>query len=387
MKDRAWLLVLCGIVALALSQPLFLLLVWLLHIPASAVQTANDFGGIMGAVFTAGGLIVAIISVYALINVEATSRRAVQPLLDNVPREIDLRIRRFGEAYGHYLAAQALVPERGYNTVDYSRLYDAQAEIGQAMKIERNIAGMRAWIGSAYHHAAGFLYARQHLLGGYFNEQSQYLPPHAQISAITAAGIHWLEDAYRRDDGDVREVAGALAELYGILGAPASTVVTWIQRANKDNPVLPSGPMSLLFLFGACHNDDDVSCIAEALGIGLLNAQRVHERLQEHLQRHGPAANALSFLAILRPRTGLGQDAPPTPGLINLYHLNNGHDAHVSWYPKIQSGMVEQVGILPNRHVAPNNQLVMQPIDRALEQLLESFYVITDWQNEMFPER
>ncbi len=119
MKDRAWAIALVGgIIALALSQPLFLVLVWWLRIPSSVVHTANDFGGIMGSVFTAGGLIVAIISVYALVNIEATSQRAVQPLLDKVPGQVSQRIRGFGEAYGHYLTAQSLIPAREYNTVD-----------------------------------------------------------------------------------------------------------------------------------------------------------------------------------------------------------------------------------------------------------------------------
>lgn len=53
---RPWVLIAIGLIALGLPQPLFLLVLWKLHINPGLAMTATDLGAIMGAIFTAGRL-------------------------------------------------------------------------------------------------------------------------------------------------------------------------------------------------------------------------------------------------------------------------------------------------------------------------------------------
>jgi|HubBroStandDraft_6_1064221.scaffolds.fasta_scaffold187674_2 hypothetical protein len=134
-----------GLAFVALSQPIFLLLVWLFRIPSDVVKTTNDFGGIVGAVFTAGGLIVAIVSVFTLLSVQQVVKDAIKPVADSIPKSVDERIGVFLEAYGYFLNAQRIT------SLEEGALEAFDREFHSAISLQPRITGIYAWRARKYY--------------------------------------------------------------------------------------------------------------------------------------------------------------------------------------------------------------------------------------------
>jgi hypothetical protein len=387
---RPWVLVAIGLVALGLSQPLFLLVLWKFHINPGLTTSATDLGAIMGAIFTAGGLVVAIVSIYTMASIDKVTRQAVEPLLTAIPEQIDARIRRFLEAYGFYTRAQEVAGRGGFPAEALQSVDDL---IAKALALEPTLTGVCAFTAKVYYVAAATMYWRDRVPeefdGGY------QLPSRDEFPAVTAKAVSWLVQALERNDGDTREIAAELAEVHGMMHASTHDTLKYVQLANDGARTLPSGPSSLMMLFGACKNEDDVLSLARALDLQApLSTQQIEALLLQEQPEAGRGPRAehelLTLLVVLRFELREGR-YPESPGIVRVLYGARGQ-AMITWRPRLQPGpLVQKDGIpafgeVDQRTGYPTSS---QPIEitELAEQLARQFYVVSTFTRDRFPER
>ncbi|MGZ3529735.1 MAG: hypothetical protein ACXVAO_18915 [Vulcanimicrobiaceae bacterium] len=347
-----------------------------------------DLGATMGAIFTAGGLVVAIVSTYTMANVQSVARRSVRPLLDAVPEQIGTRIRRFLEAYGYYTTARDIVQHSFYGELDLVELW-----LEKAVALEPTISGLYAWAGQIYYGAAGSLYLRERNPSFSSYDQKWTLPAQEAFPSIAAKALSWLEQALHRSDGNVHELAAELAELHGMMGSPLRMTLRWVSASNAGSAkALPScGGRSLLFLFGSCRSDVDVVTLSNALGIEAPLAPAAIKRWLEALLA-GPEPTKPLTLIALPKFTIVAARNPVSPGLVSIFHLQSGTEGFAQWLPSMQSGPTVQFEGIP-AFGPPNNTGAQArpdpiPMDELLEKVTEQFNVLGQFDDSApFPER
>lgn len=382
----AYWLVLIGIIAVALSQPLMLLLVWHFHIAPNQVMGTVDLGAIMGAVFTAGGLIVAIVSVYTMVNVETVTKNAIDAVLAQLPKQIDARIRHFLEAFEKYQQAQNLVERYGFEL-----LGEIEDNITAALNLEPTLTGPRSWLGHTYYQAAGLMYLRKRTPGDvtYAPLQGALRLPRMDLSALTNKAAQWLTSAARHNDGSSAEVFAELAQVYGMMGGRCADAVTLVAKANAESTRLPREAPSLLFLFGCCQSENDVKELGGVLGLRApLTADDIVALAEKYYAERESIANPLYLIVV--PRPGLGFDDPHTAGIVTIYDLQvPAVTAAAQWVTAAQTpGTVIRKSGIPqltyDEHGAQQPQAHL-PLRELAVKLNERFFVVAQFRWERFP--
>ena len=388
---RSWVLVAIGLVMLGLSQPLLLLVMWKLNIDPKLAMSATDLGAIMGAIFTAGGLIVAIVSVYTMASIEKVTQQAVEPVLAAIPDQIDSRIRRFLEAYGiHARAQDAANAGGGYPT---ERLRAIDHLVHKALGLEPSLSGIYAFAGRTHYIAAAMMYWRDRVPEQFDNGYP--LPARDEFPAILVKAAAWLTQALDRCDGDTGEIAAELAEVHGMMHASCDDAIGYVVRANSESRILPSGPRGLMMLFGCCRHESDLLELARVLD---LDAPLTIPQIEALLLEHQPDPSAIpvtrrepvSLLVVLRFDFQDGR-YPVSPGVVQVLYGPEGY-AMVSWRPRKQPGPVvirdgiPQFGPIDAQSGYPSAPPTISIAELA-EQLAEQFYVIGTFARDRFPER
>ncbi len=142
-----WVVV-AALALLVLMQPVLLLIAAHYGI-ASSFQTAGELASLMGAIFTAGGLIVALVSLYTLANVDRVVRDGVKAALESIPQQLDERIRSFLDAYTSFREAQDL-----WGQSQFSALPQIEERLLRAEDIEPTLRDLRRWSGRVFYEAA-----------------------------------------------------------------------------------------------------------------------------------------------------------------------------------------------------------------------------------------
>lgn len=364
---------------LAIAQPVFLLLAWKFNIAPTQITTATDLASIMGAIFAAGGLVVALVSIYTMANVQSVAQNAVEPLLADIPKQIESRIERALDAYTCFTQAKERQKDR------FSTLDEIEELIDRALTLEPMIRGVCAWTGEQYHATAGRMYAEERAQKGYLGRlelpdgTEEGLPDRETFPALIAKAASWLERAYARHDGDQQQIAMQLAEVYGMMHSPSRATLHWLGKAAEGGRQLPIHAYSLLYLFGSCHDQSD------------------REKLRSALKIESPlSANAIKLLVesraagaplplIVMPRNERRVDDPVVPGIVYIYPIGDGKESALKgqalWFLAFQPGRLRQrVGIPPIGAVDATGvqpQADPIPIDELLKAVVDRFYVVS----------
>lgn len=224
---------------------------------------------------------------------------------------------------------------------------------------------------------------------------SYQLASQDEFPEITAKAVLWLKEALQRNDGDPRELAAELAEVYGIMHASLDETLGYVRLANKGATTLPSGPSSLLMLFGACKSEEDLRTLARALNLEApLSTEQIecllHKEQPETGARFRAAHELLTLLVVRRFQLRDGR-YPESPGIVRVLYGSPDH-AMIQWRPRLQPGpIVENDGIPPFGEVDANTgyRASSQPIElrQLAEDLAQQFYVISTFSRDTFPER
>jgi hypothetical protein len=382
-----WWLVALGLLLVAASQPLFLLLANHLAVSESTITAANDLAAIMGAVFTAGGLVIALVSIFTMLNIDRVARDATAPLIEDIPKQIELRMQSYLKAYGMFLEAKGLAEREALLTQRQLAIVDGLVE--NAAALEPSISGLYSWIGYQYYCAA----AESFLVRTAYDLVGKAFPNAAsadELPAIASRAIHWLETALTRNDGRASEIYAQIAELNGMLGAPASRIGSLVTKANRVDRTLPSGTTSLAFLFASCTDESEVKDLASLLGVSApLGSEQIIEAINAKRDL-APMRNAVMLLAIPKPFFANGK--PFSPTCLVVLHQEGATKGRVSWIPRAQRGPVLQHDTYPATEYDDRFVVVAQPlaaIDEIVSAVLDRFIVIAEWSTttDTFPER
>jgi hypothetical protein len=382
-----WLILVFALIAL--TQPIYLLVAWYFKIEPSVMTTANELSPILGSVFTAGGLIIALVSIYTMANVEAVANRTVERRLEPVPAQIKTSIRNYLEAYGYFTEAQDLLRDN-----DFNRLPAAERLLRTATTHEPDLVGLYPWAGRAYYTAAACIFSRQRSVNPLMFPEAR-CPDASQFAGIVSKANWWLTGAYQRDDGDHREIAMQLAEVLGMTHGDLGEVLRWLQAARDDDGRLPFvGNFSKLFLFGACKDESDIDVLASRLEMNpSLSVNDIKEYIAADVGKN-PRASQLPIIAI--PRPIVVASPPPRPGIVGVRYVPSGEgtaaqNGFASWYAEHNApGPIFQQ-TYPRIEERPADAggpyQPMMPIDDLLKEIAEMFFLIAPWRSAYFPER
>lgn len=369
-------------IALALSQPLFLLVIWYFKIDKGTIKDANELGSIMGAIFTAGGLIIAIVSIYTMASIESVAQRAVAPLFDQIPREIDARIRRFLEGFGYFTRAQGIVPS-GYSA-EY--LDTVESLVGRALEIAPTITGIYAFTSHVYYLATASMYWRERVPEQYVNYP---LPSALAFASVSARALWWSQQALERSDGEAGEIIGRLAMLSGMMHASIGATLSYVRRAREAGKPIEAVPSNLLKLLGSCSSQADIERLSRELDGGSpLDVGAIEALLLQNEPKREPGAgvplndvaNAAQLLVVRHFDVNDGR-FPVSPGMLLILYGAPGK-ALARWRRRVQTGIVVQNDGIPSvGEIDPSTGASASPapiaIDELAKELCRDFYVFS----------
>lgn len=333
------------------------------------MSTANELAPILGTVFTAGGLIVALVSIYSLVNIESVTKRTVE---ERVPQQIDARIRSFLAAYGDLVRAEDLLRDK-----DFTRLSDAEDSVEKAVNQEPGIPGLYTAMGYAYSEATANMFCRTRSMRPplTFQYMDPRLPPGNQFPQIAAKAFLWLTRAFDRGDGDRDIVSLRLAELSGMLGDLRGTM-KWLDKLPPSSLSDGLSLYTIFYLVGSCKDDHDLRRLGNLLNRNLLlSSDDIGGMVKENLKQD-PPVTGMWLLTI--PRTGFAYNPPAVPGVVGLNYVDTGEFGFASWQPREVSPGVMAPTMYPGG-ASPQDEQSQKPISELIAYLAEHFYLVARW--------
>lgn len=250
-------------------------LVWLIalsHWPGKLVTPdlpgglLATIGGLMGAIFTVGGLLVALVSLLTQLTVEQRVRSVMQQTFDDLTPRTERRLteRLTALTYLHEAQLALSAPEPDWNR--------AIASTSQAIHAFDGLQGARSQLGLALY---------QHYVASVYSEQICGDQP-IRYSPLEKWAFDWLHDAETKDDDPEGMVAAALAVLSGLM-LDTQGMMRHLTRAITSNPKqkdeLRQHARSLIFLASGCQSNDpaqqaeNLRALAQTLAITLPKTQ------------------------------------------------------------------------------------------------------------------
>ncbi|MCL4540843.1 MAG: hypothetical protein M1396_00640 [Chloroflexi bacterium] len=218
MSTRSWLPALAGLLVAALVIPLcWLLVAHFFGVPvmpsASATGLLATMGGVMGAIFTVGGLVIALVAILMQLTlterVHFLTEQKFQELLPGVERQ-----------------TRALLLWGGAQTLMSFSWEQAEDSIRQALEQYPQLGGARSWLGLSLSTMAiniflfehDWVRANAHTLEtiGSLLRHTPSLSSRSSTSMPVTEAIKWLEAAIEHNDGSEPQVREALALMYGV---------------------------------------------------------------------------------------------------------------------------------------------------------------------------
>ena len=387
-----------GFCILGTVEALWIFLAHLWNVPSSA---AGLLGGIMGAIFTAGGIVVAMVSLYSLSSVARTAREAVREAVAQEEAHLDARVQRHITAYDLFAEAKhrrrlqqfaagtamafgdvttkTFLRMREHSLVGDEHLWldsgvleslnEAEGLVQDAVAAGP-MAGAKTWLALEFYHTV----VRE------FIRHQEASPGTASAPQPAASRLHhavrWLEAALQTDASGDSSIHALLADLYGIMSdwpAMLSSLHATLKEVNGWRPPRPD--WSLVCLVNACGSDEArLGEVAHLLGKQFpWSVERVAALFDAEREPRGAWRRVW---VVNRPALGPGpQDAPLSPGLVMLHPRDEGQ-ASAMWHPAIQPGpTTRRAGIPRPADDGTQNQDAI-PVMELVEQLCGRFFVI-----------
>ncbi|MGA8475092.1 MAG: hypothetical protein WB681_08500 [Candidatus Cybelea sp.] len=315
-----------ALVAFVLLQPVLILIAVHYHV-APSFQTAGELASIMGAIFTASGLIVALVALYTQANIEKVAKAAVTSAVNKTTAKINERIQTFLDAYSAFTSAKAL-----WHNIIYDGISEIEEYIAEAEEMEPSLRGLNTWMGEVYFKVARYLHF----------QDTSYINPQRLISITlplaATKGIQRLQDAIDSNDPTIDAAyALELAELYALQGESSGAVAHRIKRA-KELGVLPSMDAEIaLTLFSACKRRDDLLHILDAYETVPMTGDHIMAHCRTHLPQRGQGR--ARFVVFADAPQDL-QHPPFNPTVLDVFTVaEDWTSARVQWRSAKQSNI------------------------------------------------
>ncbi|HET9342850.1 MAG TPA: hypothetical protein VFO25_08055 [Candidatus Eremiobacteraceae bacterium] len=388
VKNRdANLAVVAGAVTLALAV---LPMAWILLEKVLGLEPPDvaELGAIAGAIFTAGGLVIAIVSIYSMINVQKIARNEVDRLLGTLSRQFGERLQTYLRAFDRFLAARSVSEHLGFD--DMSAI---EHHIRRALEIDKELVGARRWIGDMYYTIAGSQFLEQHRGRTITNPSGATA---ASAAADVSRAINWLVEARAYGDGDEVEATARLAELYGMTGGFEREMFSCVSSVvASGRPQSFEHNSSRAFLVAGCKDEKSVRDLAELLGATFPWRREDLDRewqafVHGDLAIHGATTPAPTIWVLPRGRRRL--DDPKGPGEVRLLPHRDGVGIRATWVTMFQvPGQNVRHGGIPSisydSNGTPTEAPEPPPAEEVFSELLDRFHVIGRSESSRFPER
>ena len=181
----SWVVV-AALAILVVLQPALLFIAAHFRI-TSSFQSSAELASVMGAIFTAGGLIVALVSLYSLANVDKIVQDGVAVALKSIPHEVDERIRTFLDAYTPFREAQFL-----WTNYRFKALGRIEELVVIAERIEPTLRNLRRWSGTVFFESTRASYLRERTGDGTYADA----PLASARSALIVKALQRLEPEF-----------------------------------------------------------------------------------------------------------------------------------------------------------------------------------------------
>ncbi len=300
-------------------QPLALWLIATLHVAGGGLATSAALASIMGATFTAGGLVVAIVALYTLVNAQNIVKDSVQKALVDVHKEVNLRISTFLEAYTPFRQAQDLWGASSFRAIDAIATLLAKAD-----EIAPALPDLRRWGGNVFFQAARASFLQEHVADStYHLGLNPLLRPSLAMKSITRL----KGEFYEQGASNKRELAIRIAQLQALLGDQPA-VLRWLDRAKAYGELPPIDSVTAITLLAAAISTEDVKRVLARWNLTVMTV----ETLEDTLQSFGQPSQA--FVAFLR-KTGDAQNPPPNPTTLTFKSNDGWKSCHAQWTAKV----------------------------------------------------
>ncbi|MCL5947534.1 MAG: hypothetical protein M1298_05920 [Chloroflexi bacterium] len=367
MSTRSWLPALAGLLVAALVIPLcWLLVAHFFGVPvmpsASATGLLATMGGVMGAIFTVGGLVIALVAILMQLTlterVHLLTEQKFQELLPGVERQ-----------------TRALLLWGGAHQTLMSFSWEqAEDSIRQALEQYPQLGGARSWLGlslstmvvTAFLTEHDWVRANAHTLEtiGSLLRHTPSLSSRSSTSMPVTEAIKWLETAIEHNDGSESQVREALALMYGVNRRfekmkKAITEAIALDAAARGR-LRESAYLPLLAF--ACSSQQQLSELGGLLGHTL---PQPREEVCQAVEQLDPSTNSVNWWV---KRNGLPSSPDfPLVVAIALQTENGERRAHAWW------------GVGPNREDLPPNpsgQALYLPAGELVGQLSQRFFFL-----------
>ncbi len=365
----SWL-VAAALAVLILLQPALLLFAAHYGI-ASAFQSAAELASVMGAIFTAGGLIVALVSLYTLSNVDKVVQDGVKGAVQAIPQRLDERIRTFLDAYTSFREAQDLWTQQRFQS-----LADIEELVLRAEEIEPTLRNLRRWSGTVFFQAARGSYLRKHVPDSTYSD----CPSSMERPALAVKSLRRLEPEFNAAREDSRLTIGLyIAQLHALLGESPKTVAHWIERARAYGTVPPHlDGINALTLAAGSRSEHDVQLILRAFGTDIMTASDIAAVLEENCDKAVQA-----FAVVVK---SVVQHAPENPTIVTFHSVDKWNSAFIGWHasalPQVRGGIPEFPDIVVATGAQDTPSFI--PLDDLLREATERFTFIAPYNFERF---
>jgi hypothetical protein len=343
----------------------------------ASFKSADELAAIMGAIFTVGGLMVALVAFVTQSNAEQVINKAVTSAREQSTRDIDERIQTSLRGYTMFLQAQ-----EAYKAENRSyRLLEAKAYILNAKAIAPNLFGLDLWLGRTYFEEA----KRAFLIERRFKEtpSSSFYDLESRPLAVEAAGL--LESAILKGDiEDKAFTAFIMAQTYAMMGAAPQKIATELERASGIREILKLEEREALVLLSTCRRLSEAQKILDAYQTSALS----REAVTNYLIPKDPDTGVRRFVAFALNPMAL-QHPPFNPTVVTFRGKDDWKECFLEWDGQdLFEGQICRGGLIrfsePVPGQAPANP-PWQPTEAVLELAFAQFLFIMPGETTFWP--
>ena len=378
-----------GFCILGAVEALWIFLAHWLNVPASATAL---LGGIMGAIFTAGGIVVAMVSLYTLSTVARTARSAVREELRRSWDKFDQRMQEHIHAYDRFAQAKLLrmafpyepnasqpIGGRASGLVPDAVLWLSERAVdnlnGAEVLIEEALSmaplgGVSFWAAQQFYETVVREFVRLHAA------EPATTTLRLPLEALLSRTVYWLTEALRSQHSDALGVRLMQADAYGMLGDTRRAREALLAATRKGPWAHPRPGWGLACL---AHTWAPTQEGLEELGrLIRYELPWTTDRIAGAFRDEGgPSGLRVRDLwAVVKRASGPPEaDMPLSPFRMRLCPKGND-EAFVQWAPAAQPGPATVVAGIPAPARDGTNRQEPLPVAAVVEQISERFFII-----------
>lgn len=349
----------------------------------------------MGAIFTAGGIVIAMASLYGLVSVRQMAIGAVREEMATQSREAEQHIATLLQAYDGFVeirdwqremekrALEEAITSRPLPAGEKGSIFthaavlrslDESRERLRELLSRVDVPGARLWMGQELHRAVTDQFLMYH--GALPGRARAEMPP--VLYDLARDAIQWLQSAIVPGQVDEGRVLVGLAMLYGVQGQVDLMLQMidrvlvqgrWISALEQEDVVVCCS--------AACTTQAQLERLSRKVGVEVpWTREKLAQRVT--LMFDDRPHHTISLWVLVREHLRTDAAMPTSPGIVRLDPGEAGH-LRVMWSPAQPRPIPPySVGIPPRTFKNGSEVQDEQAAQDALDELDKSFHVLLE---------